>query len=1033
MSESILNALMHLFAVIATLGTEGITESGKKVVRSFLRQHLKEDIAEEYFSLFEDYMDFYRRDRQWKVKNEEWPEYELDERQINHICAKISRELHRNERIIVLLRLIEFIFEDLAISDAENRFVNIVARTFGIGHEEFRNAKSFLTGNDFDTIDEKHLLVIEKKQGEALEDLEGAWVEANRPADLEKSNVIYNHNLDGRLVFLHLSSAGIFIFRLFGNDEMHVEGQKIIPGRFYILNKGSIIRGPRLGSIYYSQIAGTFLQSKEVKITFNAENIAFNFKNSPNGIKPFGFSEESGNLIGIMGGSGTGKSTLLNMLSGQLPLNQGKISINGYDLHREQFKLKGVIGFVPQDDLLIEELTVYQNLHYNARLCFRHYSSEQLAHTVNRMLDDLDLSDIRNLKVGNPLNKMISGGQRKRLNISLELMREPSILFVDEPTSGLSSMDAEKVINLLKEQTIKGKLVIANIHQPSAKIFRQFDKLWVLDRGGYIIYTGNPIDAIEYFKTQSSYADPSEAECSACGHVNPELILEIVESREVDEKGRYTAKRRTSPEEWYALYLEKIQSGIRMQPSKRILPRTSFMIPEIDKQFFIFLERNLRAKLTDVQYLLISTLEAPFLAIILAFFTKHISSEGYIFSANKNLPQYLFMAVIVSIFIGLTISAEEIIKDRRILLRESFLNLSRFSYLNSKIVYLFMLSAAQMIIFVLIGNAILEIRGMALTYWVILLSAAAFSNMLGLNISSGLDSVVSIYILVPLILIPQLLLSGVIVKFDELHASLTNKINVPVIGDLMTSRWAVEAISVEQFKSNRFEKHFYEYDRKISQASFKTSFIIPRLQNILEECGRNLNAGAAEENADNLQLMKNEITEMSARTSLFPFEYISGFNTEDFDQEIMEETFDYLTYAKFHFLEIADRQNMKRDSVYNRLAEKLGEDGVILLKQNHHNEQLADHLLDRNEIEKIIRVGNRLIQKKDPVYKYPRHNWGRAHFYAPVKIFNYQVYDTLIFNLILIWIFTFILYVTLLTDLLRKTIRTLTRFRILLF
>src|SRR6056297_4218154 len=124
-------------------------------------------------------------------------------------------------------------------------------------------------------------------------------------------------------------------------------------------------------------------------------------------------------------------------------------------------------------------------------------------------------------------------------------MREPILLFVDEPTSGLSSMDSEKVMNLLKQQAHKGKLVIANIHQPSSDIFKLFDKLWVLDKGGYPIYQGNPVDAIVYFKTVSSQVDAAESECSRCGNIKTDDILRIVEARKIDQFGRFTKERRT--------------------------------------------------------------------------------------------------------------------------------------------------------------------------------------------------------------------------------------------------------------------------------------------------------------------------------------------------------------------------------------------------------------------------------------------------------------------------------------------------------
>jgi ABC-type multidrug transport system ATPase subunit len=154
------------------------------------------------------------------------------------------------------------------------------------------------------------------------------------------------------------------------------------------------------------------------------------------------------------------------------------------------------------------------------------------------------------MKVGSPLNKKISGGQRKRLNIALELIREPAILFLDEPTSGLSSRDSENILDLLKELTLKGKLVFVVIHQPSSDIFKMFDKLLILDTGGYLIYNGDPIESIIYYKSRVQHANWNESECTLCGNVNPEQIFNIVESKVLDEYGNPTRARKISPSEW---------------------------------------------------------------------------------------------------------------------------------------------------------------------------------------------------------------------------------------------------------------------------------------------------------------------------------------------------------------------------------------------------------------------------------------------------------------------------------------------------
>ena len=1022
MSESILNALMHLFAIVATLSKEGVSEYGRSIVKAYLLQHLKEEVAEDYLKLFEDYLDFYKRDKEFQISENLPPTSIYGSQYLAKVCSQIRRELHRNERIIVLLRLIEFVLVDQELSEHEKEFIRLVAETFNISKIEMNNALIFLEGGMEEQLDQEYVLYIGPEETSSIEELEGDWIDKNRPQPVSPEKKITRNELEGEIIVLHFSSINIFIFKYNGNDELLLDGQPVTPDKFYILDSGSSLRNKKINPVYYSDIASKFFKPEsEIKIVMDADNIEFRFRNSVNGIHGFSFSEESGQLIGIMGGSGVGKSTLLNLLSGQLIPDRGKVTLNEYDIHKDRFKLKDLIGFIPQDDLLFEELTVFQNLYYNAKLCFGDFSEGQLQHVVHKTLSDLDLGDIKDMKVGNPLNKYISGGQRKRLNIGLELMREPSVLFIDEPTSGLSSTDSENVMRLLKEQTIKGKLVIANIHQPSSNVFKTLDKLWVLDKGGYPIYTGNPVDAIVYFKKLSLYADASEAECSSCGYVNPDQILQIIETKTVDEQGRYTMERKIKPEEWYAYYKEKLEPGIEKVPAKKILPRNQFKIPDIDKQFFIFFIRNLLSKLTNRQYILINLLEAPLLAFILSYFIKYAETNNYIFSANKNLPIYLFMAVIVALFLGLVVSAEEIIKDQKILKRESFLNLSRFSYLNSKILYLFGLSAIQTFLFVIIGNSILEVKGMTLIFWLILFSTACFGNLVGLNISAGLNSVVSIYILIPLILIPQLLLSGVPVKFDDLHKSLTSKIYVPVIGDIMTSRWAYEAIAVELSKNNRFEKNFFDYDQIISESTFKTSFLIPRLLNIIEECERNLENPSNEELLRrNLRILKNELEIMGSNPNLFPFEYIDNLNVDYFDEDIAEETLDYLTYLRFSFQDVTREATRKRDSVYQVLVDSIGENVLFRLKQDNHNEHLWDFVTNRNEVNKIVQIDDRLTQKKDPIFMIPESNVGRAQFYAPFKKFNNQLYDTKWFNLMAIWFFSFLLYVLLLLDVFRQ-------------
>ena len=219
-------------------------------------------------------------------------------------------------------------------------------------------------------------------------------------------------------------------------------------------------------------------------ITLEARNVEYWFSKDTIGLNKFSFEAHSGRLVGIMGVSGSGKSTFSNVISGMAQPQKGKVYINNIDIYENPEAIKGLIGYVSQDDILIEDLTVYDNLYYNARMSFNNLPLQKIRDRIDSILNTLGLYDIKDIKVGSPMNKKISGGQRKRLNIALELIREPAILILDEPTSGLSSHDSENIIELLKDLTIKGKLIFVVIHQPSSDIFKMFDQLLILDTGG---------------------------------------------------------------------------------------------------------------------------------------------------------------------------------------------------------------------------------------------------------------------------------------------------------------------------------------------------------------------------------------------------------------------------------------------------------------------------------------------------------------------------------------------------------------------
>ncbi len=1045
MNESILRALMKLFAIVANVNREDVSQNARKIVESYLSLQLNRALVQEYVQLFDEYLKVHHK-KGGKGGEKERKRTSLNSVKVLMICHEINEQLEQREKVIVLIRLLEFIHEDYDISEKELDFVKTVADVFNINGEEYDNLKALIIdGIEFIKVKKRVLLINSAQKFEIVNKKNTNQAEK---IDETEPNNNYRHiedqNIHGQIVILHIESTNTYVLNYDGSDVLYLNAMNIIPKRAYVFDNGSVIKGGRLSSVYYSDVAGEFIQEPgKAKIVLTADNIEFHFKNSENGIQRFSFSEESGHLIGIMGGSGVGKSTLLNVLNGNLPLNSGKITINGFDLHEDKEHLEGVIGFVPQDDLLIEELTVYQNLYYNAKLCFNNFSEEEIEKVVEDILIDLYLTETKELKVGDPLNKFISGGQRKRLNIALELMREPSILIVDEPTSGLSSQDSEIVMSLLKEQTLKGKLVIVNIHQPSSDIYKLFDRLLILDKGGHPVYYGNPVEAVVYFKTASNHVNAAESECITCGNVNAEQSLQILEAKIVDEYGKLTRTRKVSPKEWYKQYQEKIDTKIELptENEKLTLPQNYFKIPKKFKQFKVFSIRNLLSKLTNKQYLLINFLEAPMLALILGFFTKYIfgtaeNPNQYLFSENENIPAYLFMSVIVAMFIGLTVSAEEIIKDRRILMRESFLNLSWMSYLNSKIVVLFALSAIQSISFVLVGNLVLEINWMTMSHFIVFFSTMAAANMIGLNISSALNSVVTIYITIPFIIVPQLLFSGVMVNFNKLHKSVTTVKYVPVIGDLMLSRWAYEAMAVEQFQNNEYEKHFFRVDEEISRSSYQAMFLLPELQSRIDRSYKIVKRGGDKEQLKkDMLLLSNEFAILNTSVPSVQFTDFENLNAEKYDAKTAAISTTYIDELKLYYKQRQFKANKIKDKIYLSLVKELGSDeAVAKLREDYYNKQLATFVLNKNDVKKIVETEEyRLIQMKDPIFKKPETEYGRAHFYASKKyLFGMQI-RTLWFNMAIIWLSILLMYIMLLFNGFKRIIEYISSFSIFNF
>lgn len=988
MSESILQAIIRLLVIVAKEDGE-VTLDEKSTILQFLYDNFAKDDAKKYYMFFESLIDK-------KLKRSE-------EEEIDLICKQINQSQTNQQKIVVILKLMELIAADGTVSNRETELLYYITNKLNINSKVADLVKAFVIFQDKKKIKSSKILVVDDGNGEVP----------------ENSFRIVREGITGFLFILRIPEIDMYFAKYIGDEMITLNSVRMKSNQVFVLPLGSIIKCEDISPIFYSDIISSFRQQGDtVELSFVADQLSFKFRNGNIGLRNVNIQEDGGKLVALMGGSGAGKSTLLNVLNGNESPSQGSVRINSIDIHKNPKQIEGIIGYIPQDDLLVEELSVYDNMYYAAKLCFKEKTQAELDELVTKTLESLGLLAAKDLKVGSPLDKSISGGQRKRLNIGLELLREPSVLFVDEPTSGLSSRDSENIMELLKDLSLKGKMIFVVIHQPSEDIYKMFDKLILLDVGGYQVYYGNPVEGIAYFKELTGALDNRTSS-------NPEQIFNILEAKVVDEFGTFTNQRKTKPEEWNESFKEKITLPKITENSE--VPEKTLDIPGRIRQFTIFMQRDVSSKISNKQYLLVNFLEAPALAIILAFIIKYVPEDTstYIFKENLNLPVYFFMSVIVALFMGLTVSAEEIIRDRKILKRESFLNLSRFSYLASKVILMLFISAVQTLTFVIIGNLILEVQGMTMQLWLVLFSVSSFANILGLNVSAAFKSAVTVYVLIPLLIIPQLILSGVVVNFDKLNPAITVEDRVPLIGELMASRWAYEAMAVHQYKANAFFEDLYPMEKVIAQSEYKTVYFIPRLYTDLDYIIDHIDP--VDELAEyKLKTIQNELNKELVLIGKDKFPQVDNLIPEKFDDQLYTETKEFIDKLKAYYNLKSKRAFAQKSEFMTNVTKEVGSAQAMSTFRNlHENEAVSMLVRNTSTKHRILENKNQLIQKIYPIYNdpSPKHALDfRTQFYAPTKHFAGQFYDTLYFNVIIIWMMSFLLLITLYFDVFKRLI-----------
>lgn len=607
------------------------------------------------------------------------------------------------------------------------------------------------------------------------------------------------------------------------------------------LNDGSLIRlsGSQAVRCRFSE---GFLDEERTQIeSLVAEDVIHDFGPDSRALDNISFEVRRGEMLCIIGPSGSGKSTLLSVLSGQLEPTRGRIRMNGIKLYEHRERLVPFIAHMPQEEALNPQLTVREHLRHATTVRRPALSLAEHERRVDSVLAELGLQPIARRRVGSPGEKTLSGGERSRLNLGLDLGSRAEVFLFDEPISGLSSKDSEHVAETLRSLA-RDKIVIASLHRPGAPVLRLFDKVLLLDNGGRIAYFGTPQSMVAYFKEACDELAIAHPAVIARTPLGADFVFDVLETPLSAIGGGLNpaAVRRFPPSFWQERFesvalvksLDPDPAAASGPPSRLGDTATPDLLPVPPKParrfqsllalFATHFQRSLLSKVRSRGTIYSTFLEAPLLAALIGITLRSSPKGAYEYVSALHIPAYLFLSATVAMFLGLTNSATEILRDRPLIRRERNCQPGVGLYVAAKLCALGLVAAGQCFAYLAVGNQILGIKGMLIDHWFWMTLTAWTGTGLALVVSALVKTERAALTSVPLLLVPQMLLAGALVPYREMNRGLfeshgfnRERGGTPVPSSFMPLRYAYEAMVVAQATRNPFEFERYRLQRRI--------------------------------------------------------------------------------------------------------------------------------------------------------------------------------------------------------------------------
>lgn len=589
------------------------------------------------------------------------------------------------------------------------------------------------------------------------------------------------------------NASGTFVEDLGSSNGTFINGKRI--SGVTRLEPGQEIG---LGSFRFQLLQGGELAKRhDLGYTIEARDVMVKAAKGAVILQPVSFTVFAGELVALMGTSGAGKTTLLKALNGYTPPAGGTVFYNGKNLYQNYDEYSQKVGYVPQDDIVHDKLTVREALSYAARLRTP-LSEREIAAEAVRVAHDLGLTDKLDEVIGSPENKTLSGGQRKRVNIALELICDTPVLFLDEPTSGLSSADADSVVRLLKGLARdSGKTIITTIHAPSLGAYREFDNLMMLSRDpkqpGTMVFFGPAYpDSIQFVTNKGA-----TSQVPLNPNLGPEILMSTLQQDEKKPDPTNTTALWNQRYKESKYYKQFVSDRAGKNPSGDAKVSTSHGTGGLDfTQWLKLAKRNVVVRSRDVQQLLILGLQAPvFALLIVAVFGKIMSPDELakhpldMADTISNLNGIHFLLVVAAVWFGCNNAVRDVVGEWLIYQRERMVCLRLPSYIVSKLSVLSFIGLAQCLLMLGIVYPACGLSSGFLQTTGILWLTSMVGAAIGLLISSApfCKTTESAIAFLPIVLLPMIGLGGGIKPIYKLPAPAT------LASNLIVTRWAFEA------------------------------------------------------------------------------------------------------------------------------------------------------------------------------------------------------------------------------------------------